>query len=154
MCAIILGLKKENNCDYDKYEKLCISFTPQLQPRWMTRLSVVTSAHTTQCPGRCLSTSATTSAAAPSSMTSGSCLLPTVGKSLCYINVFGMFKTMIFYIMIKKNVFASISAPTHRLPSWVTTTSICTRAPSSTCQWMPSTGIRVTTTRPWTTTLC
>lgn len=41
-----------------------------------------------------------------------------------------------------------------RLPSWVTTTSGWTRAPSSTCRWTPFIGTRVTTTGPWTVTSC
>lgn len=44
--------------------------------------------------------------------------------------------------------------PTPRSLSWVTTTSGRMREPSSTCLLMPSTGIRVTTTKPWTTTSC
>lgn len=42
----------------------------------------------------------------------------------------------------------------HRLPSWATTTSGFTRAPSSTCRWTPFTGTSSTTTGPWTMTSC
>lgn len=58
-----------------------MSLKLQLQPHWTTGLWVAMNVLHTLSPGRCPSTSATITVAAPSSTTSGSSLQPTAGKS-------------------------------------------------------------------------
>lgn len=86
-CRMYLQWSQGNNkynCKCDTYVEFCNFSTTQLQTLWMTELWVATSVKPTHNPGRCQSISDITSVAAPSSMTSGSSLLPTAGKSLYY----------------------------------------------------------------------
>lgn len=116
----------------------------------MTGSWVATSVQPTHNPGRFPSILATTTVEVLSSMTSGSSLLPTAGKSI-FIFCCLLYPTeFVNIILLSFCVLALI----RRLPSWATTTSGWTRAPSSTCRWMPFTGMRVTTTGPWTMTSC
>lgn len=143
MSTVVLRINKIHVCG--KYD-----MSLQLQPLWMTKLLEGTSVGKTLSPGRFQSTSATTIVVAPSSMTSGSFLLLTAGKSLCSISLLKDFSE-------EDNcnfIFVCISAPTPWLLSWEIITSGWTKAQSSTCQWTPSTGTRVTTTQLWTMTSC
>lgn len=107
-------------------------------------------------PGRCPSILATITVVAPSSTTSGSSLQPTAGKSASLFHYLFSANRALVKVTTDLNsyVFCIFLALTVKLPSWVTTTSGCMRAPSSSCQWMPFTGIRAMTTPPWTMTSC
>lgn len=110
----------------------------------------------TLSPGRCLSILATITVAAPSSTTSGSSLQPTAGKSASLFHYSLSANSALVKVSTNLNsfVFCIILALTVKLPSWVTTTSGCMRALSSSCQWMPFTGTRAMTTQLWTMTSC
>lgn len=82
-----------------------VSSTPQLQPLLTTGLWVATSVKPTPNPGRCLSTLATISVAAPSSTTSGSSLLLTAGKSLYHIKFSDAFVCMFMTSLHNHNNF-------------------------------------------------
>lgn len=79
--AHLHNMYEEFKFECDEYEEYCILSKPQLQPLQTTGLWVAMSVKHTHNPGRCLSILATTTVVAPSSMTSGSSLLPTAGKS-------------------------------------------------------------------------
>lgn len=91
-------------------------FQSQLQPLRMTGSWVAMSVQPIQNPGRCPSILATTSVAVLSSMTSGSSLLLTAGKSLhsffcCLLYPAWILNTMVILL------FVCIVALIHRLPS-------------------------------------
>lgn len=105
--------------------------------------------------GRCPSILATITVAALLSTTSGSSLQLTAGKSASLFHYsFSNSAQVKVTTDVISFVFCIILALTVKLPSWVTTTSGCMRAPSSLCQWMPFTGIRAMTIPPWTMTSC
>lgn len=110
----------------------------------------------TLSPGRCPSILATITVEALLSTTSGSSLQPTAGKSASLFHYLLSANSALVTVTTDVNsfVFCIILALTVKLPSWVTTTSGCMRAPSSLCQWMPFTGIRAMTTPLWTMTSC